>query len=306
MAEIRRRDARREDPVETIAIPQEAQEETIEPKVSAILIVFNQATALRRAVQALERSQDRERLEILVVDCGSQDGSSQIDSEYEGVTVLRLPMHLGATRAMNIGTRTAKADLVLYLSPNVEVAPDTVNKLAERLESDADAAAVCPLLSDPQGQVVSRDHNIRAMIAGGEFAVQIDATRDCVEMEHPGLDALMARKQFIKSMNYFDERYGHAWADADMAMQVRRAQKRIKLYPSIGATYHEAPDPNEGDPLFEADRVLGAAAFVGKYDGFFAGLMFRIGAIFRALGRFDFRQIGPLVSGQKLDGSQAM
>jgi GT2 family glycosyltransferase len=153
---------------------------------------------------------------------------------------------------------------------------------------------------------VSRDHRIRSMIGGQDSGVEIDAAREFIEMEHPGLDALMARKQLIKSMNYFDERYGHAWADADMAMQVRRAQKKIKLYPSIRATYYEAPDPNEGDPLFEADRVLGAAAFVGKYDGFFAGLMYRIGAIFRALGRFDFRQVGPLVSGQKLDGSQAM
>ncbi len=306
MAEVRRRDARREDPVETIAIPQEQQEETIEPKVSAILIGFNQAAALRRAIQALERSQDREHLEILVVDCGSQDESSQLDSEFEGVTMLRLPMHLGATRAMNIGTRTAKAALLFYLSPNVEVAPDTVIKLAERLEADPDAAAVCPLLSDPEGHVVSRDHRIRAMLAGQESSVEIDAAQDCVEMEHPGLDALMARKQFIKSMNYFDERYGHSWSDADLAMQVRRAQKKIKLYPSIRATFYDAPDSNAGDPLYEADRALGAAAFVGKYDGFFAGLLFRIGAIFRALGRFQFRQIGALVSGQKLDGSQAM
>jgi GT2 family glycosyltransferase len=207
---------------------------------------------------------------------------------------------------MNIGTRTAKSDLLFYLSPNVEVAPGTVTELAERLESDPDTVAVCPLLNGPDGRVVSRDHRIRAMIGGSDSAVEIDPARESIEMEHPGLNALMARKQFIKSMNYFDERYGHAWSDADMAMQVRRAQKKIKLYPSIQATYYEAPDPNEGDHLFEVDRVLGAAAFIGKYDGFFAGLMFRIGAIFRALGRFDFRQIGPLVSGQKLDGSQAM
>ena len=35
----------------------------------------------------------------------------------------------------------------------------------------------------------------------------------------------MVRKQFIKGMNYFDERYGHFWADADLAMQVKHAQK---------------------------------------------------------------------------------
>jgi hypothetical protein len=78
------------------------------------------------------------------------------------------------------------------------------------------------------------------------------------------------------------------------------------LYPSIRATYHATPDPLAGDPLLAADRALGASAFLGKYEGFFSGLSFRIGAIFRALGRFDFRELGALVSGQKLDGSQAM
>lgn len=153
MAETRRRNnSRREEPVATAPGPkQELVEEPFEPKVSAILAVHNQAAALRRAIQALERSQDRDRLEIIVVDCGSQDESAQIDSEFEGVTMLRLPLHFGATKALNIGTRTAKAELVFYLSPNVEVAPDTVSKLAAQLETESDTVAVCPLLADPEG-----------------------------------------------------------------------------------------------------------------------------------------------------------
>ncbi|MGH9558140.1 MAG: hypothetical protein ACRD30_02805, partial [Bryobacteraceae bacterium] len=59
-------------------------------------------------------------------------------------------------------------------------------------------------------------------------------------------------------------------------------------------------------PLLTADRILGASAYVGKYYGFFAGAMFRTGAIFRALGRFDFGLLSRLMSGQKLDGSQSM
>src|SRR5437870_565869 len=93
-------------------------EEPLGLRVSAILVSFNQAPALRRAVAALEASQNRERLEILVVDCASSDESSRIDTEFPSVNVMRLPHHLGAARAMNIGTRTAKADLVFYLSPN--------------------------------------------------------------------------------------------------------------------------------------------------------------------------------------------
>jgi hypothetical protein len=313
MAEIRRKDARREDPVATIAVPREAVEEPIEPRVSAILIGYNQAAALRRAIEALERSRDRERLEILVIDCGSSDESSQLDAEYAGISMLRLPHNFGSTKALNIATRSAKAEMVLYLSPNVEVAADTVMALAAHLEADAETSAVCPLLVDEQGAAIStmRDLPTRdalaAVCAGQPLpGSEVDLAQESVEVEYPSIDALMVRKAFLKGMNYFDERFGHRWADADLAAQIYRAQRKARVYPGIRATYHDAPDPYDGDSLVDADCILGAAAFLGKYDGFMAGLSFRLGAIFRALGRFDFRLLGALVSGQKLDGSQAM
>jgi glycosyltransferase involved in cell wall biosynthesis len=312
MAQTRRRKpdrtAKREEPIETVVEEQPPPpEEPVEPRVTAILIAYNQAPALRRAIQALERSENRHRLEILVVDNGSLDESAQLDTEFEGVTMMRLPHYFGATKAMNIGTRTAKAEIVLYLSPNVEVAPDTITKLADCLEGDADAAAVCPLLVDPDGRQSLKVQKIptRATLLDPQYQ-RLDLSQESVSVEYPGLDAFMTRKFFIKGMNFFDERYGHAFADADLAVQIRRAQKKIRVYTAIRSTYHAEPDPMAADPLFAADRALGAAAFLGKYDGFFAGLTFRIAAILRALAQFDFRQLSALVTGQKLDGSQAM
>ncbi len=290
----------------------EIPEEPAGPKVSAIIVSYNRAAALRRAIEALERSQSREQLEILVVDCGSQDESRNIDAEYPGIDMLRLPHHFGATKAMNIGTRTAKSELVFYLSPEVEVSPDTIVRLAERLAADPDAVAACPLLVDADGRPVSRiqkiptPQSLAAACRGDEPALEpLDLTADSIAVEYPGIDALMVRRQFVKGMNYFDERYGQFWADADLAMQAYRAQKKIQLYPGIRVAYRAEPDPLEGDPLLKADCALGAAVFVGKYNGFMAGLGFRLAAIFRALARLDLRQVTSLVSGQKLDGSQA-
>ena len=106
-------------------------------------------------------------------------------------------------------------------------------------------------------------------------------------MAYPELDAVLIRKHFVRSMNYFDQRFGHYWADADLAMQIRRAGKQILLFPAIRATYHPAPDPLEGESLASADRVSGAAALVGKYEGTLAALTFRLGAVLSALARFD-------------------
>lgn len=308
MAETRRRDTqRREAPIEPDPAPLPPAEEVfVEPRVSAILVGYNQAAPLRRAVEALEKSTGRDRMEILVVDCGSQDDSGQLDVEYEGVTMMRLPHHFGSIKAMNIATRTAKAELVFYLSANVVVEPGTVMQLADRLESENDTTAAGPLLVDTNGQPVSKGRKLPTRQALDGEEQPLDLSAESVAVEFSPFDALMVRKVFIKGMNYFPERYGNSWADADLAMQIRRAQKKIRLYPSIHATWYDEPDPLSGDPLLQADRTLGAAAFFGKYQGFPAGLTFRVGAIFGALGRGQFNQLGPLISGQKLDGSQSM
>jgi len=303
--------------IEPAQKPERVEQEPQAPRVSAILVAYNQAPALRRAIQALERSRDRDRLEILVVDCGSRDESTTLDADYPAINMLRLPHHLGAARAMNIATRTAKADLVFYISPNVEVAPDTVSALADRLQPDADApetdvAAVCPLLLDAEGRPASRIHPIPtrdelAVAARGSSlpSVDLDLAQESIAVAYPELDAVLIRKHFVRSMNYFDQRFGHYWADADLAMQIRRAGKQIRLFPGIRATYHPAPDPLEGDALANADRVSGAAALVGKYEGGGAAFTFRVGAVLSALGRFDLGMVGKLTGGQKLDGSQA-
>ena len=280
-------------------------EEITGPRVSAVLVAFNQETQLHRAIAALEASRDRERLEILVVDCGSQDGSPRLDAEFPAVNMLRLPHHFGAAKAMNIAIRTAKADLVFLLSPSVEVQPDTVSRLAGQLEEEQDLTAVCPLLVDPEGHSASRVSGLPTPANLYPEPLDLDITQESIPVQYPGRDALLVRKQFIRGINYFDGRYGDAWADADLAMQIRRAGKKIRLYPSIRAILHPEADPLEGDSVAEADRILGASAFLGKYHGFFSGLSFRILAILKALGKFDLRLVSLLVSGQKLDGSQS-
>jgi len=264
--------------------------------VSAVLVAFNQAPALRR-----------EQLEILVVDCGSQDDSPRLDAEFPAIQILRLPQHFGATRAMNIAMRTAKAELILFLVPDVEVLPDTVTRLAARLEGDSSSAAVCPLLYDPSDHPVLRVYGIPShdeLATGVLEPASVDLTQESVTVEYASRDAILARKQFIRGINYFDERFGEYWADLDLAMQIRRAGKKIRLCPSIRAKLHPGVDPLQGDAVAESDRILGAAALVGKYEGFFAGFRFRIAAIFKALGRFDLRGAWLLISGEKI-GSQA-
>jgi GT2 family glycosyltransferase len=279
--------------------PPPPAEEPSGPRVSAVLLAFNQAPEASRAIEALERSTLGARLEIVVVDCGSGDEGPELDARYPKIHLMRLPHHFGAAKALNVAVRTAKADLVLFLSPDVEVAPETVAALAAHLDQEPGAAAVCPLLVDEDGDAAPQ---VYRDLLGTDLA---PAAGEGAAVNYPSREALMVRKAFLRSMNYFDERFGEFGVDLDLAMQIRRAAKKILIYRDIRVTRHPGVDPLRGDPLAVADRIAGAAALLGKYQGFFAGFSFRLTAIFKALLRFDLKMVALLVQGQKLDGSQA-
>ena len=122
------------------------------PRVSVLILSYNTADSLRRCLTAVERSLPREQLEIIVMDNGSQDESPRLESEFTGATFLKLPRNFGAVKALNIGMRTAVGQYIFFLSPEVEVEPNTAAALAARLDSDEGVVAVCPLLVDGSGE----------------------------------------------------------------------------------------------------------------------------------------------------------
>jgi GT2 family glycosyltransferase len=283
------------------------------PKIAAIIVAHNQAAELRRAIAALERSEQREQLEILVVDCASDDSTAEVAEEFPGITMQRLPENFGATKALNIATRTARAEYLFLLSPDVEVAPDTVARLAEKLDAETSVTGACPLLVDGDGRPVMRtrpypDRQSVAQVRGGGepgwIAIPEEAlTQERCAMLYPGREALLVRKQFVAGMNYFDERFGEYWADADLAIKIRKAGRKLEMYPAIRATWH-APEAAPNATVHRSDRILGAAALLSKHEGFLAGFGFRMAAMFGALTRFDFSLLTALASGKKV-GSQA-
>ncbi len=234
----------------------------------------------------------------MVVDNGSLDGSAQLDSEFPELQWIRLPKNFGLTKAMNLGWRAADAEYVLFLHDDAEVSPDAVMRLADMLDANADAAAVCPLLVDAEGQPAPQFGSLPPDGKWRPGKVSGDAP---VVVEYPRAAALMARVFYIKATRQIDERFGQFGGDADLAAQFRRASKKILLAPATRVLH---VDQREYDSQESADLLLARATFLGKYSGFFAGFQARLASIFGPLFRFRFSQLRYTLSGQKIDGTQ--
>ena len=293
--------------VEPLPAP-DPEQQAPPPKVTALVYSYNNAERLRRCLAALEASTERAVMEIIVVDKGSRDESPGLDAEFPNTTFLRMPRNFGNTKALNIGMRTAVGELMFFLSPEIQVAPDTVALLVNRLESDQEAVAVCPLIVDETGSPVEQAYRLPSPATAADLIPVAISSDGPATVEYATFQAMLARKYFIRGINYLDDRFGEFGADAELCFQIRRAGRVVQVAPEIKVTRGEVSVRISGavENLLKADRIHGTAVFLSKHYGFVSGLTFRIGAILKALAGFRFGLLVSLLGGSKVDGSQSV
>ena len=269
------------------------------PKVSALVVSHNRQALLRRALDALERSENRAGIEIVVVDNGSADGSQELESAYPHARFIRVPRNFGLTKALNLGVRGSEGEYILFLHEDTEVFPETVRLLAETLDAQPEAGAVCPLLIDDAGQPAPQ----LGKFPPDDTYRPAQPDTQLMPVDYPRGAALMMRRFFFTAIRQIDERYGQFGSDADLCFQLRRAGKKILLVTEARAR-HTGRSPSEESTLRRADRIHGTTAWIGKHGGFWSGLQAQIGAVLGALAGFRIAELRYLLGGQKVDGSQ--
>ena len=263
------------------------------------MVSHNRVERLRRCLRAVEASEERERLQVIVVDNGSYDGSAQLDDEFPNVQFIKLPKNFGLTKALNLGWRAADAPYVLFLHEDTEPEPSVARRLADVLDARADAAGACPLLVDEQGNPAPQ---LGHLPPDGLWQAAHPQGSEPFAVNYPRGAALMMRVHVIKAIRQIDEHYGQFGSDADLSEQVRRASKKILLVPEVRVRHHGQDGYSSEE---QADFLLGRAVWLGKYEGFAAGLKARIAAILGPLAGFKLAQLKYTLPGQKIDGTKA-
>lgn len=86
------------------------------PLVSVILSVYNAEPFLREAIESI-RAQDYPHIEIVAINDGSRDASSQIIKRYPDI-ILKERHELGESKTRNEGIRTSHGEYIAFLDPD--------------------------------------------------------------------------------------------------------------------------------------------------------------------------------------------
>ncbi len=261
-----------------------------------VIVSYNRAAMLRKCLESIEASSGREKLQVIVVDNGSSDGAARLDSDFAAVQWIRLPRNFGLTKAWNLGWRAADAPYVFFLHDDTEVEPDAIATLASVLDENADAAAVCPLLVDAGGNPAPQ---LGSLPPSGEWRPARAEGTDPVPVQYPRGAALMVRVFYLRAIRQIDERYGQFGADADLATQMLRASRKILLVPPARVKHSPRGEYSAEE---RADFLLARSVYLGKYEGFGAGLKARVASILGPLAGFRLGELKNTISGTRIDG----
>lgn len=115
------------------------------PSVSFVIAAYNEERVIADKIRnTLALDYPRERLEVIVVSDGSNDGTPQIAASFaeQGVCGLHEPPRRGKSSALNRGVARACGELVVFSDANNDFAPGAVQALARHF-ADPRVGGVC-------------------------------------------------------------------------------------------------------------------------------------------------------------------
>ena len=216
--------------------------QTVEPQIEVIIPNWNGSKMLQHCLQSLSKQTYR-NFSVTVVDNGSTDDTKEVLlKEYPWVHLVEFKYNTGFSVAVNAGIERVKADLVLLLNNDMEVAPDCLQQLysaAEKYEG-YDFFALKMLnfnkrdILDGAGDAV-----LRGGVGYRLGTLEFDGKKYNHDREVFGAcgGAALYRKRFFEKTGDFDADFFAYLEDVDLNIRARRLGMRC-MYLCKAIVFH--------------------------------------------------------------------
>ena len=141
----------------------EIDKRDIEPKVSLLVSCYNEEKVIKKKIEnCLSLDYPNEKLEIIVISDGSEDGTDEIIKRYldRGIHLIRQEGRKGKTSGLNLAVPEASGEVIVFSDANAIYQPDAINKLVRSFH-DASVGYVvgAALYSDGEDNSAANSEN---------------------------------------------------------------------------------------------------------------------------------------------------
>lgn len=238
-------------------------------KISVIVPTYNSWKTLGGCIDSILK-QTLKPLEVIIVDNASTD---ETEEEIKKLTINHRQLtikysknrkNLGVTGGRNCGIKEAskKSDYLFFFDHDMVADKKMLEELVKVAEMDKSIGIVTPKIYyfSNRKKIWSSGTGInlwtgQVLFRGGEDTGQYDK----VEEVQVAPAAMLVKRQVIKKIKRFDDKYFATFEDTDFCFRAKRAGFKTYYAPNAVA-YHKIPE----DAKEEAERLLSRAYFVAR------------------------------------------
>ncbi|MDP8243687.1 MAG: glycosyltransferase family 2 protein [Candidatus Hinthialibacter antarcticus] len=206
------------------------------PVVSAVLISWNRADDLKRAIESLRR-QAYLNLEIIIIDNGSTDESLLWLRQQPDIQLIENSTNVGACRARNQGIQRANAEYVLFMdSDAVLVTPGAIERQVQTLQADAKLAGAGGIIYGDEAM-----EDIWCVSPTTDWEGNYDPAASVQMTNDPHILSTcfsLFRLDAVREAGGFDEFYFYLFEDGDLCLQLRKRGWRLMIDSEVKIIHH--------------------------------------------------------------------
>jgi GT2 family glycosyltransferase len=242
--------------------------------ISVVVVTWNRRDLLRSCLQSLNRQKLEQPFEVIVVDNGSDDGSSEMALREFGeapnfqLRLIRNQVNVGFCVGNNQGFAASNSEFVALLNNDAEADSGWLSALARAFEDRSEvgmAASKILVYEDPSridkaGHLIYPDGQNRGRGSGELDTGQYDRVE---EVLWPDGCAAMYRRAMLDRIGGFDEDFFAYADDAELGLRARIAGWKCLYMPCARVRHHRGATLGLRSErrlvLIERNRVLLAA-----------------------------------------------
>jgi N-acetylglucosaminyl-diphospho-decaprenol L-rhamnosyltransferase len=227
------------------------------PTLTVVVISWKMHDLLRRMLSTLHVNVQGVDFEVVCIDNGSHDGTSEMVSrEFPQVRLLVNERNLGVAPARNQGIALARGRYIAILDADLEFVEDALTPLVQVLEADPRVGIAGSRLVFPDGQtqfnakrfpgvfaLLSRRIPLLRRLDGGKSLVQHEMhdwdRKDSREVDYLIGACQVIRREVIETVGPLDEAIFYGPEDIDFCVRTRRAGWTIRWEGNVRIIHHE-------------------------------------------------------------------
>lgn len=210
------------------------------PEISIIIVNFNGKTYLESCLSSLKKNIRKIDFETIVIDNNSIDGSPEFISEnFPWIQFIRNNENFGYSKANNQGINEARGRFILFLNPDTQILPGSIDMILEEMKASPSVGAVGPALVSGKnryqvsfGKKISfANEFLQKCVLNPYFRKKLKRMQHKYEVGWLSGACLLTRRSVLEETGFFDENFFLYFEDIDLCRRIKKTDRRIIFFP---------------------------------------------------------------------------